>query len=92
MDFPYASAFPATSPAAYERLLLDVMHGRSALFARHDEIELAWQFTMGILDAWQAAPATALPTYAPGSWGPISSGSFFDEHADYDALTLDAGR
>jgi glucose-6-phosphate 1-dehydrogenase len=86
MDFPYDSAFPATSPEAYERLLLDVMHGRSALFARRDEIELAWQFTMGILNAWQAAPAGDLPTYAPGSWGPVSSQDFFDEQADYGAL------
>jgi len=87
MDFPYASAFPAASPAAYERLLLDVMHGRSALFARRDEIELAWQFSMGILDAWHAAPTTALPTYTPGSWGPIPSKAFFDKQADYGALT-----
>jgi len=90
MDFPYASAFPAGSPEAYERLLLDVMHGRSALFARRDEIELAWQFTMSILDTWQAAPSAALPTYAPGSWGPLSSEAFFDEQADYGALTQDA--
>ena len=33
-------------PEAYERLLLDVMHGDASLFSRADEVELAW----GIID------------------------------------------
>ncbi|NLW50458.1 MAG: glucose-6-phosphate dehydrogenase [Candidatus Brocadiaceae bacterium] len=82
MDFPYGSASPAGSPEAYERLLLDVMAGNSALFARRDEVELAWQFAGGILDAWEAE-APAFPNYAPGTWGPVTPGVFFREDTDY---------
>jgi len=94
MDFPYGSAFPAASPEAYERLLLDVMGGNSALFARRDEVELAWQFATGILDGWQEQPPPDFPNYAPGTWGPISTEMFFAEHTRYaDAPNpLKAGR
>jgi glucose-6-phosphate 1-dehydrogenase len=83
MDFPYGSAFPAASPEAYERLLLDVMAGNSALFARRDEVELAWLFADGILRGWQDGPPPDFPNYAPGTWGPISSEDFFDEDTSY---------
>ncbi len=85
MDFPYGSAFPAASPEAYERLLLDVMGGNSALFARRDEVELAWEFATGILDAWEAQAPPAFPNYRAGTWGPISAERFFREDARYDA-------
>jgi glucose-6-phosphate 1-dehydrogenase len=91
MDFPYGSAFPAASPEAYERLLLDVMAGNSALFARRDEVELAWQFADGILRAWEDGPPPAFPNYAPGTWGPISSEDFFDEDASYGEAQRPAG-
>ncbi|MEA3374642.1 MAG: glucose-6-phosphate dehydrogenase, partial [Chloroflexota bacterium] len=43
MEFEYAEHFGAgTLPDAYERLLLDALKGDAALFARADEIELAW--------------------------------------------------
>ncbi len=61
MDFPYKSAFPAASPEAYERLLLEVMEGNSALFTRRDEVELAWDFTMGILKRVGEEAARRLP-------------------------------
>jgi glucose-6-phosphate 1-dehydrogenase len=84
MDFPYGSAFPAASPEAYERLLLDVMGGNSALFARRDEVELAWQFTDGIRRAWEEGAPPEFPNYDPGTWGPISSADFFDEERSYE--------
>lgn len=90
MDFPYGSAFPAASPEAYERLLLDVMGGNSALFARRDEVELAWEFASGILEAWQKEPPPDFPNYAPGTWGPISSEQFFAEHTSYAAPSPDS--
>ena len=83
MDFPYGSAFPAASPEAYERLLLDVMGGNSSLFARHDEVELAWQFATGILEGWQKQPPPEFPNYAPGTWGPVSAERFFAEDTPY---------
>jgi glucose-6-phosphate 1-dehydrogenase len=50
---------------AYERLLLDVMHGDHLLFTRADEVELLWERAAPLLDA----PPEPLP-YARGSWGP----------------------
>ncbi len=83
MDFPYGSAFPAASPEAYERLLLDVMAGNAALFARRDEVELAWEYAAGILDAWAAGPPPDFPNYEAGTWGPISPEDFFSPETDY---------
>jgi glucose-6-phosphate 1-dehydrogenase len=50
---------------AYERLLLDVMHGDHLLFTRADEVELLWERAAPL----QASPPDPLP-YAAGSWGP----------------------
>ncbi len=90
MDFPYGSAFPAASPEAYERLLLDVMSGNAALFTRRDEVELAWEFATTILEAWERMPPPDFPNYAPGTWGPISSERFFAESTDYGKAADDA--
>ncbi len=58
---------------AYERLLLDVVHGNSTLFVRRDEVEEAWRWVDGVADAWAEAGMAPKP-YAAGSWGP--SGAF----------------
>jgi glucose-6-phosphate 1-dehydrogenase len=43
MEFHYSDHFGEHSlPEAYERLLLDALQGDASLFARSDEIELAW--------------------------------------------------
>ncbi|MBN2003340.1 MAG: glucose-6-phosphate dehydrogenase [Anaerolineae bacterium] len=70
MEFHYARDFGADAlPDAYERLLLDAIQGDASLFARSDEIELAWQ----LVD-----PLTALSrpphVYPVGSWGPPEAG------------------
>ena len=83
MDFPYSSAFPAASPEAYERLLLDVMAGNTALFARRDEVELEWDFATAILEQWEAEPPPDFPNYRAGTWGPISTEDFFSPDTDY---------
>jgi glucose-6-phosphate 1-dehydrogenase len=69
MDFSYGSTFGASSPEAYERLLLDVMAGDQTLFMRRDQVEAAWEWVMPILDQW-AADRTPLARYAAGEWGP----------------------
>ncbi|HEX7948137.1 MAG TPA: glucose-6-phosphate dehydrogenase [Phenylobacterium sp.] len=58
---------------AYERLLLDVIHGDATLFVRRDEVEEAWRWVDGVADAWSEAKLAPKP-YAAGSWGP--SGAF----------------
>lgn len=58
---------------AYERLLLDAIHGDATLFVRRDEVEEAWRWVDGVADAWTEASLAPKP-YAAGSWGP--SGAF----------------
>jgi glucose-6-phosphate 1-dehydrogenase len=72
MDFHYGSTFGATTPEAYERLLLDVMHGDATLFMRRDAVEAAWRWVMPILDHWSHQNGT-LPTYPAGDWGPAEA-------------------
>jgi len=69
MDFRY-STFGASSPEAYERLLLDVMAGDATLFMRRDAVEAAWRWVMPILEGWAQRPSEELPVYAAGEWGP----------------------
>lgn len=65
MEFDYGSHFgERVLPDAYERLLLDAIQGDASLFARSDEIELAW----GLIDPITAGGLPA--SYLPGSWGP----------------------
>jgi len=54
---------------AYERLLLDVINGKLALFNRRDELEAAWEYVMPILDNW-ASNTTPPHGYDAHSWGP----------------------
>jgi glucose-6-phosphate 1-dehydrogenase len=71
MEFHYAEDFGAGAlPEAYERLLLDAIQGDASLFARADEIELAWKLIDPIVSEWQQPEATPLGFYEAGSWGP----------------------
>jgi glucose-6-phosphate 1-dehydrogenase len=76
MDFFYGSSFVREQPEAYERLLLDAMHGDSTLFTRRDEVEAAWTFVQGILDGWNSASRDTIHTYESGSWGPQAADEF----------------
>jgi glucose-6-phosphate 1-dehydrogenase len=60
---------------AYERLLLDALHGNQALFVTGDEVEAAWSWIDSISESWRAA---SLPTqnYPSGSWGPADASDF----------------
>ena len=57
---------------AYERLLLDVIVGNSALFVRRDEVEEAWRWVDGLAGAWGGGAAAPKP-YPAGSWGPAGA-------------------
>jgi len=76
MDFFYGSSFVREQPEAYERLLLDSMHGESTLFTRGDEVEAQWTFVQGILDGWAEAGRETVHTYESGSWGPQAADEF----------------
>jgi glucose-6-phosphate 1-dehydrogenase len=65
MEFHYSDHFGERSlPEAYERLLLDALQGDASLFARSDEIELAWSLVDPL-----TAPREPV-SYLVGSEGP----------------------
>jgi glucose-6-phosphate 1-dehydrogenase len=74
MDFSYSGKWNKSLPEAYERLLLDVMHGDSTLFTRSDEVEAQWRVLQPVFDQL----GTLEPfIYAPGGWGPAESDGLF---------------
>ena len=62
-------AAPPRRRIAYERLLLDAMHGDSTLFVRRDEAEQAWKWVDEVSEAWSGAGFKPLD-YVAGTWGP----------------------
>ena len=70
MEFDYNAG---DLPDAYERLLLDAIHGDSALFARSDEIQRAWEIVDPMLKAWESHSSPPLSFYYPGTWGPAEA-------------------
>jgi len=70
MDFKYSEFFGGSTPEAYERLLMDCIHGDSTLFARRDEVEAAWEHCTPVLDVWREHPPLDHPNYEAGTWGP----------------------
>ncbi len=73
LDLSFDETFKAQRIAdAYERLLLEAMLGNQYLFVRRDEVEQAWKWVDGILDAWRMTnePPKA---YQAGSWGPVAA-------------------
>jgi glucose-6-phosphate 1-dehydrogenase len=75
LDFKYGEVFGADPPEAYERLLLDAIHGDATLYARGDWVEQAWALLQPVLDTW-ASGGAALPLYEAGTWGPPESEPF----------------
>ncbi len=75
LDFRYNEVFACQTPEAYERLLLDAIHGDATLYARGDWVEHAWGILAPVLEGW-ARDTAPLPTYEAGSWGPAEADSF----------------
>lgn len=57
---------------AYERLLLEIIHGNQSLFVSREEVEAAWVWADSIIAAWQKTNEAPKP-YTAGSWGPVAS-------------------
>jgi glucose-6-phosphate 1-dehydrogenase len=76
LDFRYGEVFGGEPPEAYERLLLDAIHGDATLYARGDWVEHAWQLLEPVLEAWAEDPAVPLCGYEAGSWGPAEAEAF----------------
>lgn len=74
MDFSYSGTWNKSLPEAYERLLLDTLHGDSTLFTRSDEVEAEWRVVQPIFDQIERLPPYAYP---PGEWGLPEADSLF---------------
>ncbi len=66
-------------PDAYQRLLQDALQGDASLFARSDEVEMAWQIIDPIIAAWRSPAAPEMFTYPVGGWGPEDSSSWLQK-------------
>jgi glucose-6-phosphate 1-dehydrogenase len=73
LSFRFQERFQGGMPDAYRRLLLDVISGDASLFARADEVELAWGIIDPISEAWVNPGLPPLAFYGPGEWGPEES-------------------
>lgn len=72
LNLSYAESFLLRYPDAYERLLMDVVRGNLSLFMRRDEVEAAWTWVDGLIDAWDRSGY--LPEdYMAGTDGPTSA-------------------
>lgn len=72
LNLDFHTMFKARWADAYERLLLDVIRGRLALFMRRDELAQAWTWVEPILECWNQQ-TTPPKSYTSGSWGPAAS-------------------
>ncbi len=73
LDFRFDASDGKSMPDAYQRLLHDAMMGDASLFARSDEVELAWHIIDPIIAAWRSPAAPPMNTYPLAGWGPLES-------------------
>jgi glucose-6-phosphate 1-dehydrogenase len=79
MDFRYAEDFGGiVLPEAYERLLLDAIHGDASLFAREDEVELSWRIVDPVVQGFASQDSPPLEIYERGSFGPGGADELLD--------------
>jgi glucose-6-phosphate 1-dehydrogenase len=81
LNLSYADNFTVRYPDAYERLLMDVVRGNLSLFMRRDEVEAAWRWVDGIMDAW-AETEQRLSLYQAGEDGPDAARFMLEANGD----------
>lgn len=79
LDLDYLERFGGEVIEAYGPLLLDAMRGDRTLYKHRDEVEGGWRICQPLLDS--AILRESIQTYAPGSWGPVSSDELLRAHA-----------
>ncbi len=78
MDFLYSAQAETYIPEAYERLLLDAIHGDATLYPRNDAVEKAWELIDPILKAWEEDKNLKIYGYPAGTWGPENADSLIE--------------
>jgi glucose-6-phosphate 1-dehydrogenase len=77
LNLSYAESFMLRYPDAYERLLMDIVRGNLSLFMRRDEVEAAWRWVDGLIEAWDVGSYAPEP-YPAGTDGPLSAAMMMD--------------
>lgn len=77
LNLSYAESFMVRYPDAYERLLMDVVRGNLSLFMRKDEVEAAWTWVDGLIEAWETS-GDKPEVYAAGTDGPLAAAMMMD--------------
>lgn len=72
LNLGFAETFKAHQTDPHERLLIEIIRGRLALFVRHDELQAAWRWIDPILKTWEAEGDRPRP-YTAGTWGPAAA-------------------
>ena len=72
MKFTYHQSFGGHGADAYEKILLDILHGDQMLFNRSDELDSSWHLISTILEGWEKEKEE-IPHYESGTWGPDSA-------------------
>lgn len=87
MDFKYSSLLGTEEnkdsnnlPDAYERLIMDAMHGDSTLYTRSDALEASWKFVDSIIKQWNENPDLEIQAYPAGTNGPMQRCSILNEN------------
>ncbi len=78
LNLSFASTFGEDLPDAYERLLMDLVRGKSTLFMRRDEVEAAWSWCEPISQRW-AQTGQPAKSYVAGTSGPVASADLVNE-------------
>jgi glucose-6-phosphate 1-dehydrogenase len=73
LNLSYADNFAIRYPDAYERLLMDVVRGNLSLFMRREEVEAAWIWVDGLLEAWEQADVPMESYQAGLEDGPVEA-------------------
>ncbi len=90
LDFRFDTGHDKSQTDAYQRLLLDALNGDASLFARSDEVELAWEIVDPIIAAWRSPAAPAMNTYPLAGWGPDASAEWMaaDDRTWFDVCPV----
>jgi len=71
--FHYNRFSKSALPEAYERLLLDAIHGDPTLFVRSDFEDRSWAMLDPLLDGRGHTGVDSPHPYKAGSWGPTEA-------------------
>ena len=77
LNLSYAESFTLRYPDAYERLLMDIVRGNLSLFMRREEVEAAWHWVDGLIEAWDSSGYEP-EAYPAGTDGPLAAAMMLD--------------